>query len=154
MKYLQSFVIDGNPSQVTAQQKGVRVSNGYAVHYIKPKVKQAQRELWAKLAPYKPAKPYGGPLAVFVVWTFSRSSWENKAQKRSFKTTKSDLDNLVKGCADVMTDLGFWSDDAVIAEYHLTKMWGAEPSLSVAIYELEQKDYENRAEFVRRLKTW
>lgn len=143
MKLLQRIIIDGNPSTVTAQQKGVRVTGGVAHHYTKPKVERAKRELMAQLLPYKPEKPYKGPIGVRIIWRFSRSSWDNKAQKTSFKTTRPDLDNMVKGLADVMTGM-FWPDDSDVAEYCITKIWNERGGLLIDIFELDASDYEAR----------
>lgn len=144
MDLLLRIRIDGNPSTVTAQQKGVRVAGGVAYHYTKSKVKDAQMELARQLLPHKPAKPFEGPLAVRMIWKFSRASWDNKAQKTSFRTSRPDLDNLVKGVADVMTDLGFWKDDSVVAEYCITKIWNEEGGLLIDVFALDSIDYEMR----------
>jgi Holliday junction resolvase RusA-like endonuclease len=143
MRLLQKIIINGNPSTVTAQQDGEKVVGGrYIQHYIKPNVKAAKEDLARQLLPYKPAEPYKGPLNVWIVWKFSRKSWDNKEQKTSFRTTRPDLDNLCKGCADVLTSLGFWADDSEVCEYHLAKMWSADPCLIIAIAELEKEDYK------------
>lgn len=141
MKLIQHIEIEGNPSTVTAQQKGVKVSRGHAVHYTKDNVAKAKMELMNQLMKFRPSEPYTGPLCVRIVWRFSRESWQNKAQKRSFRTTKPDLDNLIKGCADVMTSLRFWEDDNCIALYQLCKVWNEKGGLLIDIFELTQDDY-------------
>jgi len=142
MKLLQHIEIPGTPSTVTAQQKGVKAVNGHVEHYTKDNVAKAKRELMAQLMKYKPSEPYTGPLCVRVIWRFSRDSWQNKAQKRSFRITKPDLDNLIKGCADVMTSLHFWEDDNCISIYQLSKIWNKDGGLLIDIYELTPEDYD------------
>ena len=110
--------IPGNPPTRTAQQKGLRVVGGHAQFYEKATVRQAKDELAWKLKSYAPSEPYHGPIALAIHWAF-----ELKRVKVPFwKTTRPDLDNLEKGLLDVMTDLGFWDDDAQIC-LKTSKKW-------------------------------
>lgn len=142
MELLKHIEIDGNPSTVTAQQDGIRVVNGVAIHYIKPEVSKAKRELWLQLAPHKPEKPFTGSLCLRVIWRFSRKSWTYKTQRTSYKDTRPDLDNLVKGLADVMTGT-FWEDDNQLSRLELSKIWNEKGGLLIEIYRLTPEDYEN-----------
>lgn len=142
MELLKHIEIDGNPSTVTAQQDGVRVVNGVAIHYIKPEVSKAKRELWLQLCPHKPAKPFTGPLCLRVIWRTSRKAWTYKGQRTAYKDTRPDLDNLVKGLADVMTGT-FWADDNQLARLELSKVWNEKGGLLIEIYKLTAEDYEN-----------
>ena len=47
------------------------------------------------------------------------------------KTTRPDADNLNKMLKDVMTDMGFWSDDALICCEMVSKMYGDEPGIII-----------------------
>lgn len=141
MKLLAHIELEGNPSTVTAQQNGIRVNNGIAYHYVKNKVQKAKVDLARQLIPYKPTEPFDGFLCLRVVWRFSRSSWENKAQRTSYKKTKPDLDNMVKGLADVMTGLKFWHDDNQLSRLELSKIWNEVGGLAIDILELTPEDY-------------
>lgn len=141
MRLLAHIELEGNPSTVTAQQDGIRVSHGVAHHYVKKKVQKSKVDLARQLIPYKPDKPFDGFLCLRVVWRFSRSSWENKAQRTSYKKTKPDLDNMVKGLADVMTGLKFWHDDNQLSRLELSKIWNEVGGLAIDILELTPEDY-------------
>lgn len=108
-----------NPPSVTAQQKGVRVVHGKPMFYTKPEVLEARAELAYHLKQYVPEKPLEGALSLRVSWIFLT---KDKKKNDSFKSTRPDLDNLNKLLQDVMTDLGFFKDDAQIAKLHCRKL--------------------------------
>lgn len=103
--------IKGNPSTVTAQQKGETVISGRVHHYEKKKVTDAKLGLMWQLKPYVPAEPLTGPIFIKIEWQFELKT----CKKRAWKTTKPDLDNLEKGLLDVLTKMKFWEDDAQVA---------------------------------------
>ena len=142
MDLLKHIELDGNPSTVTAQQDGIRVINGVAMHYVKNEVAKAKREFILMLSPFKPSEPFKGPLCLRVVWRFNRKAWTYKTQRTSYKDTRPDLDNMVKGLADVMTGI-FWEDDNQIARLELSKIWNERGGLMIEIYRLTPEDYEN-----------
>lgn len=146
MKLLNRFVVKGSPSTRTAQQRGVRVVRGHAQFYEKKEITQAKAELADKLLCHVPDEPYKGDIFIRVMWLFCKASLSRKEQ-RTFKQTRPDLDNLCKGFLDVMTDVGFWDDDAQIVKMELQKAWSAQfPGLFVEIWQLEEGDYETEVE--------
>ena len=122
MKTLQTIMIFGNPSRVTAQQKGLRVVRGHAQFYEKRKVTDEKDKLAAHLIKDRPSEPYHGPLSVRISWLFET---DKKKDIGAPKTTRPDLDNLSKSLLDLMTKLGFWDDDAQIAKLELRKGWSS-----------------------------
>lgn len=141
MKMLNEFVIKGTPDTTTAQQKGVRVIGRRVMFYKKPEVVQAERWLWQDLLCYSPTEPYEGPLYVRVMWLFDKKSLAKK-NARTFRTERPDLDNMFKGLADVMSDMGFWKDDSQLVKIELTKAWSKEyPGLFFQIWKLTDEDY-------------
>ena len=48
-------------------------------------------------------------------------------------TTKPDTDNLQKLLKDVMTDLGFWKDDALVASEIVEKFWAERPGIFIYV---------------------
>ena len=68
-------------------------------------------------------------------WCFPLSG---KHRDGEYKITKPDTDNLVKMVKDVMTDLGYWRDDAQVASEVIEKFWAAMPGLYVYIEELNE----------------
>lgn len=103
--------IPGNPPTATAQQKGEKVIRGRVHHYEKANVRLAKQEIAYKIKKYAPAQPLIGPIHLMIEWAFELK----KQKKPEWKITRPDLDNLEKGLLDVMTDLGFWNDDAQVA---------------------------------------
>lgn len=150
MKLLNEFVIKGSPSTVTAQQKGERVVAGRIHHYKKTNVKHAEAVLADQLLRYVPDEPYKGAIRLRLLWLFDKKSL-TKSQQRSFKLTRPDLDNLYKGLADVMTDMGFWEDDSQVVNLDLTKGWSREfPGLFFQIWSVgENGDYTEIIEYWR-----
>lgn len=94
--------------------------------------KQEQREqtLAALLEPHKPQEPLDGPLllyvnAVFPVPASKSKKWKQGALAGCIRhVQKPDADNLAKHLKDVMTDLGFWSDDKQVADLVVRKWYG------------------------------
>lgn len=91
--------------------------------------------------------PYLGSLYVRVLWSFDKKSLTRR-QQASFKEERPDLDNMIKGLADVMTKLGFWGDDSQIVRMDLMKIWNRKkPGLSIQIYQLfDEEDFLEIAE--------
>ena len=52
-------------------------------------------------------------------------------------TNKPDYDNLPKAMNDIMTKLGYWKDDCIIASGITEKFWSATPGIYVKIEELK-----------------
>ena len=53
-----------------------------------------------------------------------------------YKGTSPDTDNLQKLLKDVMTDLGYWTDDALVASEIIEKFYSKIPGIYIAIEEL------------------
>lgn len=47
--------------------------------------------------------------------------------------TRPDTDNLQKLLKDVLTGLGFWKDDALVAVEHVDKRWADRPGIYIKI---------------------
>jgi len=111
---------------VTAQMKRVTVTKkGKPRFYDGPDVANTRQKLRSALAAHKPETPLSGPIRLIVKWLFLKSGTpgiyvrieplENPPQGPQWKTTKPDLDNLIKALKDAMTEIGFWGDDAQVA---------------------------------------
>lgn len=141
MELMNEFVIKGSPSTATAQQKGETIYGHKIHHYKKKNVREAEAILTDQLLPYLPDEPYECPLCIRVMWLFDKKSLTKKEMK-SFKMTRPDLDNMFKGLADVMGDMGFFIDDNQIVNLELTKAWSREfPGLFIQIWKLTDEDY-------------
>ena len=76
----------------------------------------------------------GVPLSLTVKWCFGGTAVESgKVKDGTPRTTKPDTDNLDKMLKDCMTSLGFWWDDAQVAEEHIGKYWSRVPGVFVRI---------------------
>jgi Holliday junction resolvase RusA-like endonuclease len=53
-----------------------------------------------------------------------------------YKDTKPDTDNLQKLLKDIMTGLGFWTDDALVASEITEKFWAETPGIYIRIEEV------------------
>ena len=117
----------------THQEKKIMVVNGKPVVYEPQNVKDARQKFMAALAPYSPNAPFAGPVRLSTTWIYLATTAH---PVKSWKTTKPDTDNLVKLLKDVMTDLGFWTDDALVACEEIQKFYLDKPGLYIEIEEL------------------
>ena len=128
------------PPTATAQQKGKRVVGGYIHHYKKKNVAAAEAILRDALLPYVPAEPITGkPIQLRVLWEFP---YPKSAKKHLYghcqhKITRPDTDNLNKLLKDVMTDMGFWKDDALICIERIAKYYTDEPGIQITIRQMD-----------------
>jgi Holliday junction resolvase RusA-like endonuclease len=133
-----TFHIPCIPPTVTAQQKGAFAAKGGGVRFFKKKpVKQAENSLTALLYPFRPEKPMQGPLTLIVTLAYPWRKSEKKSRIKEFGSypieTRPDVDNIYKMLGDVMTTLGFWSDDGQIANLHVGKVYSDSPGISINI---------------------
>ncbi len=125
------------PPTATAQQKGAFVLGGKVRFFVKARVRRTEDFLAGLLSPHVPPRPFDRAVSVRIAWTFPYRSSERKSVVRSGADVphdrRPDLDNLGKSLLDVMTRLGFWTDDGRISRLEMAKSWGAEPGIAVEI---------------------
>lgn len=127
------FFIPMLPPTKTHQEKQVTVVKGKPVFYEPAELKAVRQKLQAHLSRYVPSQKYTGPVRLVTKWCFPISG---KHQNGEYKTSKPDTDNLQKMLKDVMTQLGFWKDDAQVASEITEKFWANLPGIYVSIEEL------------------
>lgn len=99
---------------------------------------------WCYLAAkeHVPEKPLGGPLAVSVNFWFARplahfgtgrNEGKLKVTAPGWHISTPDLDNLVKAVLDACTQVGFWTDDRVVASLQMEKWWSATAGMTIII---------------------
>lgn len=132
----KSFFVAMNPPTVTHQEKKIRVVNGKPVVYEPAELKTARRKLMDYLASYRPDKPLTCGIRLVVKWCFPISGKHGNGE---YRITKPDTDNLQKLLKDVMTQLGFWKDDALIASEIVEKFWTDIPGLYIHMESLGGK---------------
>ena len=112
------------PPTVTAQMKRSRVSGGKVVFYPPESLVAARSVFESALAPHRPEKPIQGAVRLVTKWCWTPTKGHVSGE---YKTTRPDTDNMIKLFKDVMTDLGYWQDDAQVASEITEKFW-ADPS--------------------------
>lgn len=102
------------------------------------KAAQAEASLIALLKPHAPLAAMQGALRLSVRWTYPYRKSEPKKNRLADLpcTTRPDCDNLTKGLQDIMSTLGFWNDDAQVAQLHFSKWWGEAPGIQVTVTQL------------------
>lgn len=128
------------PPTATAQQKGEQIIGGRIHHYKKKNVRQAEAILRDALLPYVPDTPIENqPIRLSVVWMFPypKSAKKHQPGHSRWKITRPDTDNLNKLLKDVMTDMGFWKDDALISLENIQKVYDDEPGIRISVIPME-----------------
>ena len=121
------------PPTKTHQQKQVRVVKGKPVFYEPTELKAVRSKLMAHLGQHVPEQKYTGAVRLITKWCFPITG---KHQDGEYKATKPDTDNLQKLLKDVMTDLGYWTDDALVASEITEKFWARIPGIYIKIEEV------------------
>lgn len=121
------------PPTCTQQEHKVRVVKGKPQFYEPDELKAARSKLEAHLAGHIPEQKYTGAVRLMVKWLFPITG---KHQDGEYKTTKPDTDNLQKMLKDVMTHLGYWTDDALVASEITEKFWADTPGIYIRIEEI------------------
>lgn len=127
------FFVSMIPPTTTQQMHKVRVVKGKPVFYEPAELQSARSKLQAYLGQHVPASKYTGAIRLVVKWCFPLSGRHRDGE---YKATKPDTDNLQKLLKDVMTQLGYWTDDALVASEITEKFWAARPGIYIRIEEL------------------
>jgi Holliday junction resolvase RusA-like endonuclease len=127
------FFVPMIPPTKTHQEKQVAVVKGKPVFYEPTELKAVRMKLQDNIGKYTPATKYSGPVRLMTKWCFPVT---DKHHNGEYKASKPDTDNLQKMLKDVMTDLGFWKDDAQVASEIIEKFWADIPGIYVVIEEL------------------
>ena len=120
----------------TAQQKGECIRYKfvgdkrvpYVHHFKKASVSALRTELEWRLKQFKPKAPSERPVRLFLVLYFDI---KDKSKWGKVKDTRPDCDNSAKELIDAMTDMGFWKDDALVADLHIKKYYSEKASIFV-----------------------
>lgn len=123
------------PPTVTHQDMrlGRNPRTGKLCLFKSERLRRAERLFSLALGPYRPEKPFAAAVKLTVVWRFPRG----RHRDGSYKATRPDTDNLEKTFKDVLTRLGFWKDDALVAVEHVEKVWSSRPGIFVRVEELD-----------------
>ena len=125
-----SFTVPGIPTP------WARTGGGKTVARFTP-AKQGNAAGAIKLlcsAAMRGARPFEGPvrLTVTAAYPWPKSWSARKRAAQGWKTSRPDVDNLVKLIADSLNGVA-WLDDAQIAEEHICKIYDFRPGLLVKV---------------------
>ena len=129
------FFVTMIPPTTTHQQKKIDTRGKRPRVYEPDTLKSARAKLEAYLHPYAPEHPHAGAVQLVVKWCFPVTGTHRNGQ---YKTTRPDTDNLQKLLKDVMTNLGFWRDDALVVSEIVEKFFADIPGIFISIRELEE----------------
>lgn len=121
------------PPTATHQEKKISYINGKPHFYEEADLRDARAKLEAHLAKHIPKEKYTKAVRLVVKWCFPIKGNHSDGD---YKTSKPDTDNLQKLLKDVMTHLGFWTDDALVCVELCEKFWAEIPGIYINIREL------------------
>lgn len=121
------------PPTKTHQEKKVRVVNGKPIFYEPDELKAVRVKLQGHLSRHVPEVKFEGAIRLITKWCYPKGKHKNG----EYRITKPDTDNLQKMLKDVMTDLGFWKDDCLVASEIIEKFWADIPGIYVNIEEIK-----------------
>ena len=124
------FFLPMIPPTATAQGHQVNTRGAQPRFYDPAPLVQARAKFEAFLAPHRPAAPLDGALRLTTKWCWPAAG---KHKNGEYKATRPDTDNLIKLLKDVMSDLGFWVNDARVASEITEKFWADTPGIFVKI---------------------
>ena len=128
------FFMVMEPPTVTAQEKKIGVRNGKPYTYKPEQLKDTEAKIEACLAQHIPPQPYIGGVRLVVKWCFPRGMHKNG----EYRITPPDTDNLQKLLKDVMSKLGYWNDDSLVASEIIEKFWADIPGIYIKIQSLDE----------------
>lgn len=125
---MTEFFLPIIPPTCTHQEKQVNWKT--KTFYEPPELKAARSKLMGHLGQHVPDEKYTTAVRLITKWCFPITG---KHRDGEYKTTKPDTDNLQKMLKDCMTDVGFWTDDALVASEIIEKFWAKVPGIYICI---------------------
>lgn len=129
---MTTFFVPMKLPNVTYQEHKIGVRNGKPYTYEPPELKAARALFRDSFAPFAPEKPATGAVLLTVHFCYPE---DDEHPAGTLKTTKPDTDNLIKLPKDVMTELGFWKDDALVCRELIMKYYDKRSGVWVIIEE-------------------
>lgn len=129
------------PPKTTAQQhkRIFRNKAGRMFLGTDAKGRASESQLAAIFMSYQPPAdfPRDKPIEVVIAFRYPYRKTEKKGLTSRGAiiphTARPDLDNLCKGCVDVLTRCGFWNDDSLIHKMTLSKCYSPSPGIYLRI---------------------
>ena len=126
------FFVPMIPPTATHQMHKITTRGKTPRIYEPAKVAAARSKLTNHLTCHRPLRPMNGAVQLLVKWCFPRGAHGDG----EYRITRPDTDNLQKLLKDVMTDLGFWKEDAQVACEIVEKFWAEIPGLYICACEI------------------
>lgn len=120
------------PTKTYQEHRIGRRRNGSFYTYEDRELKEVRIMYRNLLVRHVPDEPIEGAVRLVVKWCFPKG----RHQDGSYKITKPDTDNLNKMLKDVMSELGYWKDDAQVASEIIEKFWAEIPGIYIEIEKL------------------
>lgn len=98
--------------------------------YDSPEIKVARIKFDDALFAHKPSAPFAGPIQLEVTWYFKAGRTHRDME---YKTTRPDTDNMIKMLKDEMARIGYFFNDAQVAEERNIKIW-SDSFEGIAVY--------------------
>lgn len=131
------FFWEGVPPKSTFQQRDRNF-------HKTPAARLAMAQWQAVLEQHVPEMPMKGPIALRIIVTWPHTAETRKRSRGGgpvYKTTRPDGDNILKGIKDIMTRLGYWTDDAQVSIEAMTRCHGDISGAFVSVKEIEDEPY-------------
>ena len=137
-----AFFLPMIPPTVTQQEHKVMVNRktGRVQFYDPPELRAARAKLTDMVGRHAPEQPLEGALQLVTKWIWPMETDGQivlNGMEYRWKTSKPDTDNLQKMLKDVMTDLHFWRDDALVCSELVEKFWAEIPGIYIEIQEVD-----------------
>jgi len=107
--------------------------------YPEKKVVANAKSLVVFLQKYLPDKPLAGPLRMTVTYKYPwrKSEPKKNRNKDKPKDTSPDYGNISKQLDDVMESMGYFPNDAQLADVHIKKFWSDKPGVWIELEQLK-----------------
>jgi Holliday junction resolvase RusA-like endonuclease len=128
------------PPTMTAQEKDITVVKSkktgkhIPIVYEPTELKAVRSKLEAHLSKHIPDKSFVGATQIVAKWLFPITGSHKNGE---WKITKPDLENLEKMPFDIMQDLGFYKNDAILCSKITQKFYATIPGIFISIESLE-----------------
>ena len=130
-----------SPPTATAQERKFYVVKNNIYSYLPKNVKAAKKQLQGVLKKHAPDEPFDCPVYVKIIWCFPYKKSEKKENigKVIPKTTRPDTANLNKMLHDIMTECGYWQDDALIVRGTEEKCWYEKSGIYIKVLPVDER---------------
>jgi Holliday junction resolvase RusA-like endonuclease len=134
-----SFVIKTKP--IPKERPFFSMINAKPVVFTPKRTHEFEQLVCSVAKQYTPPQPLEGSIHIDIKFYFNPPKKQIKKNSGSFegvpKSSRPDLDNLIKSILDGLSSSGFWKDDSQISKIIAEKMWtDKEPRIEITISDL------------------